>query len=84
MNTSRDDIGGFPPVTVPADEVSIPEDRLLTVRDLQYIFSIGRNHAYVLMNSKAFPTMQVGSRKYVSREALQKWIETYTGRQYIL
>lgn len=59
-------------------------DRLLTAKDLQYIFSIGKNRAYELMNSKAFPTLQIGCRKYVSSAALQKWVETYTGREYIL
>ena len=66
------------------EEISIPKDRLLTAKDLQYIFSISRNHAYELLNSKAFPTLQIGSRKYVSWDALQKWISTYTGRQYLL
>lgn len=68
----------------PKNKNEIPKDRLLTAKDLQYIFSISRNHAYELLNSKAFPTLQIGSRKYVSWEALQKWISTYTGRQYLL
>ena len=84
MHQMKNENMDFPELTVPAEDCVIPKDRLLTVKDLQYIFSIGRNHAYVLMNSKAFPTLQVGSRKYVSWEALQKWIQTYTGKQYII
>lgn len=71
-------------ISVPKEEFEITKDRLLTVKDLQYIFSISRNHAYELLNSKAFPTLQIGRRKYVSWEALQKWISTYTGGQYLL
>ena len=66
------------------EEHYLQEDRLLTARDLQYIFSVGKNRAYELMNSKAFPALQIGSRKYVSREALKKWVETYTGREYLI
>ena len=84
MEISKENADDFPAVKLPEGEYVIPKDRLLTVKDIQYIFSIGRNHAYVLMNSKAFPTLQIGSRKYVSREALEKWIETYTGRHYLV
>ena len=69
---------------IPGGEYYLQSDRLLTAKDLQYIFSIGKNRAYELMNSKAFPTLRLGSRKYVSRSALQKWVETYSGREYLL
>ena len=73
----------LPQLSLPEGERVIPKDRLLTAQDLQYIFSIGKNRAYELLNSKAFPTIQIGCRKYVSWNALQKWIETYSGRKYI-
>ena len=68
----------------PPVEYYYQEDRLLTAKDLQYILSIGKNRAYELMNSRAFPTLQIGCRKYVSRAALRKWVETYTGREYLI
>ena len=87
MNTSKPEafsgVPYLPVVSVQPGEYVIPKDRLLTVKDLQYIFSIGRNRAYELMNSKAFPTLKLGSRKYVSWNALQEWIDTYTGRQFL-
>ena len=60
------------------------EERLLTPKDLQYIFGIGKNRAYELMNSSGFPTLRVNNRMYVSKEALTKWVNTYTGRQYLV
>ena len=60
------------------------EERLLTPKDLQYIFGIGKNRAYELMNSSGFPTLKINSRMYVSKTALNKWIDTYTGRQYLV
>ena len=68
----------------PVGERYLQDDRLLTAKDLQYIFSVGKNRAYELMNSKAFPSLQIGSRKYVSRTALQEWVKTYTGKEYLI
>ena len=60
------------------------EERLLTPKDLQYIFGIGKNRAYELMNSSGFPTLKINNRMYVSKTALNKWIDIYTGRQYLV
>ena len=68
----------------PVGEHYLQDDRLLTAKDLQYIFSVGKNRAYELMNSKAFPSLQIGSRKYVSHTALQEWVKTYTGKEYLI
>ncbi len=77
------DTSNLQQISIPDGERMVPKDRLLTARDLQYIFSVGKNRAYELLNSKAFPTIQIGGRKYVSWDALQKWIEIYSGRKYI-
>lgn len=58
--------------------------KLLTPKDIQVIFSVGRNQAYSLMHSAGFPTITINNRLYVEPEKLQKWLDTYTGRQYIL
>lgn len=62
--------------------LSLEEDRLLTYKDIQFIFGVGKNRAYELMNSSGFPTLRIGERMYVSREALRKWIATYTNKTY--
>ena len=38
---------------------------LLTVKDLQSILGIGRDTAYALMHSQAFPAMKIGRRYFV-------------------
>ena len=58
--------------------------KLLTPKDIQVIFSVGRNQAYSLMHSAGFPTITINNRLYVEQEKLKKWLDTYTGRQYIL
>ena len=57
--------------------------KLLTVNDLQYIFNVGRTTAYQLMRSSGFPALRINNRLYVSKEALDEWIRTYSGRQYL-
>ena len=58
--------------------------KLLTPKDIQRIFSMGKNQAYALMHSAGFPSIMVGSRIYVEESHLKKWIDTYSGRKYIL
>lgn len=58
------------------------EDRLLTYKDIQYIFGVGKNRAYELLNSSGFPTIRIGERMYVSKKALDEWIATYTSKTY--
>ena len=57
---------------------------LYTVSDIQRIFKIGRNKAYQLMSSSGFPSITINNRIYVTQENLKKWLDTYTGRKYIL
>lgn len=58
--------------------------KLLTPKDIQCIFSIGKNQAYALMHSAGFPSITINHRIYVTQENLKKWLDTYTGRKYIL
>lgn len=58
--------------------------KLLTSKDIQVIFSIGRNQAYALMHSDGFPTITINNRLYVEPDKLKKWLDTYAGRRYIL
>lgn len=59
-------------------------NRLLTCKDLQNVFHCGKDKAYQLMHSSGFPTIQVGGRYYVKQGDLNTWLNTYTGRKYIL
>lgn len=59
-------------------------EKLLTVKDIQEVFSFGKNQAYALMHSDGFPTIHINNRMYVEESALRQWIKTYSGRKYIL
>lgn len=48
---------------------------LLTVKNLIEILKIGRDTAYALMRSSAFPSMKIGGRYYVTQEELKKWLD---------
>lgn len=60
------------------------ENKLLTSRDIQDIFSMGKNQAYTLMHSAGFPTTTIGNRMFVTQVNLEKWLEVYKGRQYLV
>ena len=57
---------------------------LLTVKDLQNLLKIGRDTAYALMHASAFPSIKIGGRYYVTKEALNKWLEKSENKKIIL
>ena len=56
---------------------------LYTVDDIQKIFQCGRMKAYALVNARGFPTMRVNRRILIPKEKLEKWINTYTGKEFL-
>jgi len=56
--------------------------KLLTAKDIQRILSCSKNRSYELLHSSGFPTLQICGRYYVKEDALNQWIDTYTGRKY--
>ena len=57
---------------------------MLTTKDLQRTLKIGRDRAYALMRPKAFPSMKIGARYYVTQEALDEWLRKYAYKTYEL
>ena len=51
------------------------EKVVYTVADIQHLLGIGKNQAYSLVNSGAFPVRQVGSRKLVSMNVFNSWLD---------
>ncbi len=58
--------------------LNLPE--VLNARELAEFLHISRANAYVLLNSKDFPTLHIGSRKLVTKENLLLWMEKNTNR----
>ena len=50
--------------------------------DLQRFLGIGRDKAYALMRSKAFPAIRIGKQYIVTKEALADWLETNKYKEY--
>lgn len=46
----------------------------LTAIDIANILGISRNSAYALCNSKDFPTIRLGKRIIISKDAFVNWI----------
>jgi len=56
---------------------------LYTVTDIQKIFQCGKIKAYALVNAKGFPKLRVNRRILVPKDKLEKWINTYTGKEFL-
>lgn len=57
---------------------------VLNVKDLQSVLGIGRDTAYALMRSRAFPSTKIGGRYIVAKDALKLWIKSNEGKEFHL
>lgn len=53
----------------------------MTVPDLQQALGIGRDAAYALANRADFPSIRVGKKIIVPREAFQRWLDRQTAEK---
>lgn len=60
------------------------EKLVLDVKELQMNLGIGREIAYKLMRSRAFPSTKIGGRYIVSKDALKRWLQSNEGKNFIL
>lgn len=56
-------------------------EKLYTVKDLMQL-GISRDTAYQLMHSKAFPSVKIGGRYYVTEDAWESWLKQYQYKQF--
>ena len=57
--------------------------RLYTVNDLRQL-GLGRDKAYQLMRSEAFPSIKIGGQYYVDEKAFEEWLKRYENKEFIL
>lgn len=55
--------------------------KLLTVKELQETLRIGRDTAYSLMHSSAFPKIKIGGKYFVEEAALEEWVQKQRYRE---
>lgn len=48
--------------------------------DVAAVLNISRAMAYNLMSSEGFPTLSIGKRKVVPKDAFIRWVEANTGK----
>ncbi len=66
-------------------KLDIPDTSLLlSVKGLQNRLGIGRDLAYSLMHASGFPAIKIGSRYFVTEDALEKWLRRYEGREFVI
>lgn len=57
---------------------------ILDVNDIQKILKIGKEAAYALMRNHAFPSVKIGKRYVVEKEAFKQWLKRQEGREFQL
>ena len=57
---------------------------LWTAKELGEYLNIGRDRSYALMRASGFPSIKIGSRFYVTQEAVDEWLKRYAGRKFLL
>ena len=53
------------------------------VKEIQRVFNCSKNTAYNLMNSPGFPTVKIGRRLYVEKDALEGWLKRNRGKEFL-
>ena len=54
------------------------------VDELTQLLPIGRDKAYKLMRSKAFPSIQIGRTYIVRKDDFDSWLGSYRGKSFKL
>ena len=57
---------------------------ILNAEQLAETLQISRARAYQLLNSRGFPTLQIGKRKLVPKDKLMDWIDKQTGGEIVV
>ena len=60
------------------------EALVYTVEDIKQLLHIGTTQAYNLMRSSAFPSFQINSKHYITKENLNKWLNQHTNKKFII
>ena len=58
--------------------------KILKTDDLKNILGIGRDKAYALMRSEAFPSTKIDRTCFVTEKNLEIWLDNYAGREFEL
>lgn len=55
---------------------------MYTADDIKDIFHFSRSQAYSLIHANGFPSIRINNRYVVPKDALEKWINSYIGREF--
>lgn len=58
------------------------QTRVYVTEDLMPLLGIGRSTAYELVNRRDFPTVRVGRKILIPRDAFERWLEAQTAEAF--
>lgn len=57
---------------------------LMNYRGLMEYLGCGKTRAYQLLKSSCFPTIKINKNMYVTKDAVDRWLLTYEGKQFLV
>lgn len=57
------------------------EKSLITLEETREILGVGINRIYMLAKTPGFPSIKIGKKYYVNKNAIQHWIDEQTGQE---
>lgn len=58
------------------------QNKMLKPKDIKEILGCSMSRAYEIINCSDFPKIRIGHRSYISSVAFEKWVKSYTGKEY--
>jgi len=57
---------------------------MYNTKDIQNIFKCGKRQVYELIHTAGFPSIKIGRKILVERQALLKWLEKNKGKEILI
>lgn len=59
-------------------------ERMLKVSDIADVLGCSLKKAYKIVGQEDFPKITIGRGYYIPESAFEKWVQQYTGKEYML
>jgi excisionase family DNA binding protein len=57
-------------------------EKMLQIKDVKNILGCSLPMAYDIIKCHDFPKIRIGRRFFIPKEAFEKWVNNYTGKEY--
>jgi len=66
------------------EEIYDNEIIMYNAKDIQNIFKCGKRQAYELIHTSGFPSLRIGKKILIEKQALIKWLDKNKGKEILI